>query len=406
MRVTFLTHYYPPEVGAPQARIANLARALAGRGVEVTVHTCPPHYPDGSVPPPHRNRLWQRQPAEGVEVVRSLVYPAANRGFGRRLADHASFAASAVLTSPLAPAADVVVAESPPLFLADAAIGYARLKRAPLILHVADLWPDSAIELGVLRRPGLIAAARRLETACYRAAAAIACPTAGIASRLREREDAAGKVRLIPPGVELGRFSPGPRTGADVFRVLYAGTIGLSQGLGTLLDAASRLGPGIEVVIAGDGAEAGALRERLRREGLRNVRMIGPVSHRTVPDLYAEADLAVVLLRDRPLFRGAVPTKLIEAMSAGRPVLLSGAGEAADLVREAGAGVVVPPERPAELAAAITAAAADRGRGERMGAAGRRAVERSHGPARVTEEWLRLLSAVAEPSRAQRPGGG
>lgn len=399
MRVTFLTHYYPPEVGAPQARIAALAQGLGARGVAVTVHTCPPHYPDGVIRAPYRNLPWRSEREGSTRIVRSAVYPAPNRGFARRIANHASFALSALLTAPAAGPADVVVVESPPLFLAGAAIPYAGLKHAPLVVHVADLWPDSAVELGALRRPRAIAAARRLERSCYRAAAAIACPTAGIAAELRRRPEAGPKVRRIAPSVDVERFTAAPRREGERFRVLYAGTVGLGQGLDTLFGAAALLEDReIEVVIAGDGADAPALRERLERQGPDNVRMIGPVPHERVPALYEEADAAVVLLRDLPLFRGALPSKLLEAMAAARPVVLSAAGEAPDLVREAGAGLVVPPERPHELADAIAELHRDPERARQMGAAGRRLVVDRFDRDRAVEDWMQLLGEVASPA--------
>src|SRR5262245_60783056 len=120
MRVTLLTHYYPPEVGAPQARLSALARGLSRRGVEVTVHTGFPHYPDGVIQPPYRNRPWLKEDADGVRVLRSAVYPAPNRGFGRRIANHVSFALSALASSPAGGAADAVIVETPPLLLAGA----------------------------------------------------------------------------------------------------------------------------------------------------------------------------------------------------------------------------------------------------------------------------------------------
>jgi glycosyltransferase involved in cell wall biosynthesis len=401
VRVTFLTHYYPPEVGAPQARISGLARALERDGVEVTVHTCFPHYPDGAIQPPYRNRPWLSEEDGGVRVVRSIVYPAPNRGFARRLANHASFALSALAAAPRTGPADVVVVETPPLFLAGAAIGYARLKRAPLIVHVADLWPDSAVELGALRRPGMIAAARGIERACYRSAAAIVCPTEGIRATLAARPDAGSKVERIGPSVDVERFAEieelaGEPTGSDEpFRALYAGTLGMAQGVDILIEAAALLEgrERIEVVIAGGGAEEPIVRQRLAERGPDNVRMVGPIPHERIPALIAESEAAVVLLRDRPLFRGALPTKMLEAMSAARPIVLSAAGEAAELVERAQCGVVVPPERPERLAAALAELAHDRPRARRLGAAGRAAAESFSGEA-AAERWRELLGRL------------
>jgi colanic acid biosynthesis glycosyl transferase WcaI len=397
VRVILLTHYYPPEVGAPQARLSALAEGLRHRGVEVTVHTGFPHYPDGVIQPPYRNRPWSKEEANGVRVVRSAVYPAPNRGFARRIANHVAFATSALATAPAAGPADAVLVETPPLLLAGSAVAYARAKGAPLIVNVSDMWPDSAVELGTLRRPRLVAAARALEHACYRAAAAIVCPTRGIETALDGLDESRGKVHRIPPSVDPDLFAASPPRENGAFRVLYAGTVGMSQGVGTLMDAAELLegDAGIEIVIAGDGAEGPELRRRLAEGRLANVTMLGRVPHQRIPELYADADAAVVLLRDKPLFEGALPTKMFEAMSVGRPLVLSAAGEAARLVEESSCGVVVPPERPRELAAAIGDLARDRERAGELGAAGRRAVTERYSRAEAVDRWHRLLRDVA-----------
>jgi glycosyltransferase involved in cell wall biosynthesis len=410
VRAVLLSQYYPPEVGAPQARIAALAKGLAASGVETTVHTCFPHYPDGQIQPPYRNRPLASELRDDVRILRSAVYPAANRGFARRLAGHLSFAASALATGLRAGPADVVVVETPPLFLAGAAIAYARGKRAALVVNVADLWPDSAIELGALSSPVAIGAARALERATYRAAAAIACPTEGIVARLERREASAGKVALMRPAVDLERFDPslageggngGAGQGPAPLRALYAGTVGMAHGLGTLLDAAEILAAEpaahpLEVTIAGDGAEAGQLRARLARRGPAGVQMLGAVPSERIPSLYAACDVGVVMLRDRPIFHGALPTKMLEAMAAARPVVLAADGEAARLVETSGAGVVVPPEDPAALAAAFRSLAADPERRARLGAAGRRLVEEEFGRPAWIGRWRALLERVSE----------
>jgi glycosyltransferase involved in cell wall biosynthesis len=417
MRLRILTHYYPPEVGAPQMRLAALAHGLARAGDEVTVHTGFPHYPDGQIKPPYRNRPLAVERVDGVRIVRSWVYAAPNRGFGRRLANHASLAGSALAAAPVGGPADVLLVETPPLLLAGSALAYARAKGARLVLNVADLWPDSAIEMGTLDARPAIAAARRLERAAYRQAAAIACPTEGIYDELRRRPESAGKAALMRPAVDLDRFAsdvdparPGstsearPAAGAAdpngdrPLRVLYAGTIGLAHGLGTLLDAAAELarradGPKCEVTMAGDGAEAPSLRARLTAPELSGVAMPGAVPAERIPSLYAEHDVAVVMLRDLPIFEGALPTKMLEAMAAGRPVVLAARGEAARLIERERCGLVVPPEDPSALADALTALAGDPARRRALGAAGRRTAERDFGREAWLRRWRDLLTA-------------
>jgi glycosyltransferase involved in cell wall biosynthesis len=407
MRVTFLTHYFPPEVGAPQARLSALAGGLAERGVDVTVHTCPPHYPGGAVRPPYSNRLWQEECAGHVRVVRSAVAALPNRGFGRRLLDHASFSLSSLATAGRTGGADVVVVESPPLFLAAAGVLYARRLGAAVVVNVADLWPDTAVELGALSNRGAIEAARALERFAYRHAAALTAPTAGIANVLRERAAPPHGIHQVPPFVDRRRFEgvPDPAPGEGPLKLLYAGTVGLAQGLDTLVEAARLAGPDIvQVTIAGDGAELDRVREQAARLASANVRALGAVAADRVAELYADADAAVVLLRDRPVLSSALPTKMFEAMAAGRALLLSARGAPAELVQRLGCGLVVPPESPAALANAMSRLHAEKGSElRRMGAAGRAAgVQHDVDPAVYV--WEGLLQRTAGPvSVSTRP---
>jgi len=378
MRVVLLTHYYPPEVGAAPARIAALAQGLADRGVRVTVHTGVPHYPSGTIAPPHRNRPLRVEREGDVRVVRSVVYPTPNRGLARRLANHAAFAAGALAACAASGPADVVVAETPPLFTAAAGVAYARLKRARLALNVSDLWPESAVELGAIGADTAPArAASALARQCYRHAALIAAPTRGIVESLASRPEAAGRVVQVPPAVDLERFArlpdPAPRADAPL-RVLYAGTLGMAQGLSTLMQAAALAGRDVvQVTIAGDGPDAPLLREQIAARGLDNVRLLGSVAPERVPELYAQADAGVVPLRDLPIFAGALPSKLFEVLAAGRPAILAApaGGEAAALIHDARAGLHVPPEDPDALAGAFRQLQTDPHEAVAMGRRGR-----------------------------------
>ena len=397
MRVTFLTHYFPPEVGAPQARIWALARGLTERGIDVTVHAPPPHYPSGQISAPYDNRLLRREAGDRIRVVRSAVYAAPNRGFAARLANHLSFCASALSTAAATGPADVVVVESPPLFTAAAGVLYAKTKRAPLVVNVADRWPASAVELGALEDERAIALAEALERWIYRHAAVVSVPTAGLLDDLRTVPAAAGRVERLSPAVDLDRFNAPPLDPAasGPLRVVYAGTVGMAQGIPTLVEAAHAAGPAVvQVRIVGDGAESDDVRARISDLGATNVTMTGTVASADVPALYAAADCGVVLLRDRPIFEGALPTKMLEVMASGRAVVLSGRGESAALVRDADAGVVVAPEDPAALAEAFRRLAADRVEVARLGASGRAAAAGFARPAAV-DRWERTLRRVA-----------
>ncbi len=404
MRVCFLTHYFPPEVGAPQTRIALLARGLAAAGCEVTVHTGFPHYPDGVIPEPYRNRPWSRESVDGVRLLRSLVLPAPNRHFARRVVDHASLATSALATLRLSGPLDVVVAETPPLFTAAAGVVYARRKHAACIVNVADLWPSSAIEMGALRSPAAIDLAERLERWVYRHADLVTAPTRGITDSLAARAETAGRVRRTWPVVDVDRFDPAPPPAlGGPLRVLYAGTVGLAQGLEVLVDAAELVGPEVvAVTIAGAGAKLKELRARVAARDGGNVTLLGRVGPEQIPQLYTEADVGAVVLRDLPIFRGALPTKLFEVMAAARPVLLAGRGESADLISDTGAGLVVEPEDSAALAEAIRLLQADSNARLRAGQAGRAWVERYLGADRATAAWMEILGEVTQTRSGER----
>lgn len=407
MRVCFLTQYFPPEVGAPQTRIELLACTLAHGGADVTVHTGFPHYPDGGIKPPYRNRRWLVERRDGITIVRSAVYPAANRGFAPRLADHLAFSASALATAPLTGAADVVVGESPPLFTAAAGVPYAAAKDAAYVVNVADRWPASAVELGALRNRRAISAAEALERWLYRHADLIVSPTDGIATTLDAMPDARGKSQRVWPVVDIERFGAAEDTGAQdgPLRVLFAGTVGLAHGLDVLVDAARLAGPEVvQVTIAGGGADGERIEEMIGAGRVANVTMLGVVPASEIPALYREAHAGAILLRDLPIFEGALPTKLLEGMAAARPLLVCARGEAARFVRAAQAGLVVDPGDPAALAEAIGRLHSDPGLRRTLGAAGRRYVEENFGAARAAQVWeAQLRRAVnAHASRRRR----
>ena len=328
---------------------------------------------------------------DGTRVVRSAVYATPNRGVLRRLANHLSFALSGLFTAPATGRQDVVVVETPPLFTAAAGVAYARLKRAPLVVNVADRWPASAVELGVLTNRRAIALAETLERWCYRHAAAITVPTQTMAVALERLPEAAGKLAVVAPAVDLERFDPSPPVPRPPLKVLYAGTLGLAHDLETIIEAAQLAGPAIvEVTLVGDGARA----EALRRHTAANVRVLPPVDAAGVAALYAEADAGAVLLRELPIFEEALPTKLLEVMAAGRPVVAALRGTAARLIRETGAGIVVDPGDAAALARAFAELAGDRARVLRAGRAGRACAEQRFGRQTAVDSWERLLRAV------------
>ena len=382
MRVAFLTQYYAPERGAPQTRLRETVAGLLRLGVEATVITCPPHYPGGSILDGSSSWRYRRDVVDGITVHRLPMIPRPNRGILDRVVDQASFAAVATLAAPIVRACDAFVVESPPLFLGATAAFIRAVARRPYVFHVADPWPDFPIAAGVLRGRAPIRAALWLEELAYRGASAITTVTPPLVDRLSRKPGAHGKVHLLGNSVDIDRFHPEMPPEAARFELgweqaptfVYSGTVGLAQGLGTLLDAAATIRDlGIRIKIVGDGLEAAELRRRVIGEGLTHVQFLPAIAAKTVPTVLAAADAILVLLRRGPLYEESLPTKLVEGFAAGRPVIVSADGYAADLVIRVGAGFAARAEDAQELAGAIERFAAGNPESRaRQGAAARR----------------------------------
>jgi len=379
MRILIVTHYFPPEIGAPQARLSELARLWAEAGDEVTVLTGMPNHPTGVVPPAYEHRLRAEEHVDGYRVLRTWLYATPNEGVAKKTLGHLSFMATSVLFGArrVGPA-DVVVVSSPTFFSIFSAWLLARMKRARLVVEVRDLWPAIFVELGVLRNRTIIRTLEWLELAAYRAADAVVVVSEGFRDNLIARGVPASKVTTIRNGADLARFRPEQadpavrrRLGAGDGEVLalYVGAHGISHGLIAVADAAARC-EGIHLAFVGEGADKARLAAYVTTAKIANVTLLPGVPRDDVPALLAAADICVVPLRDVPLFSTFIPSKIFEYLAAGKAVVGSVRGEPALILEEAGA-VVVEPEDVEGLAAALKVLAADPERRAEMGRVGR-----------------------------------
>lgn len=407
MRVLIVTQFYPPELGAPQTRLSELARRLRAAGDEVEVVTCMPNYPTGVIPKEYRARLYIEEVWDGVRIHRSWVYPAPNRGFVRRIANHLSFALSSIPASLRCAPPDVIFVESPPLLLGLAGWVIGLVRHVPFVINVSDLFTDSAVALGILRGRRAIGLSDQLERFIYSRAAGIVALTEGIEQGVLRRVGRRKRVRLIRGSVDLARF--GHADGAEwrgrhgiarTFVAVYAGTHGSSQGLPSLVEAARDLGDQSQVLLVMVGE--GALKPELERaaRGLRNVMFLPGQPPEAMPSVLAGADVCIVPLKDIPLFVGSLPSKLFEAMAAGRAVVLAAPnGEASSLVEKHGCGVTVPAEDPTALAAALRRLAADPACVREMGVRGRLAAESDFSREVMTVRIRSFLQEVIDEPR-------
>jgi glycosyltransferase involved in cell wall biosynthesis len=413
MRVTILTQYYPPEIGAPQARLSELASALVRRGHTVTVLTAMPSYPLGKIHAGYGGFV-RRERRGGVQIIRTPVFPTQRADFLGRMANYFSFTCSAaVLGTFLLGPCDYLIVESPPLFLGLAGLWLSWRTRAAMVFNVSDLWPESPVRLGVLRAGSLgHRIATWIEGLCYRHANVVSGQTKTIVANIADRFPQC-RTYHFSNGVNTRVFQPERRTAAaradlgaessDACVALYAGLHGLAQGLDQVLDAAATLrsDPRLRLVLVGDGPAKEKLVQRTREQNLSNVRFLAPLPSDQVPPLVASADIVLVPLVT--YIPGATPSKLYEAMASGRPVVLVASGEPAAFVREHNAGIVVAPGDGPGLVEALRTLGGDAALRQQLGANGRRAAERLFDKLDIDNAFIEFLERNGRPVHGSIP---
>lgn len=414
MRILYVSQYFPPEAGAPSARVHELARAWVGAGHEVTVLTAFPHHPTGIKAKGDRGVLTRRETIDGIDVIRTYVYAAPNQGTSRRMLSYASFMASSAVIGPLrAKRPDVVIATSPQLLCGAAGWAVARALRAPFVFEVRDLWPETILAIDALPDSFVVKRLRGLSRFLYEHCEQLVTVGEGYKRKIVELYGVAPeRIEVVHNGIDTGTFVPGERDNevrrdygwGDRFVALYLGTHGMCHGLDRVLESAAALRDRSDILLAfvGEGAEKGALKAQAERLGLRNVQFIDQQPKTRVPLFYAACDIGLVTLRNTDLFQEVLPSKIFEYLGMERPVLVSVDGEARRLVEASGGGRFVPPENVPAMTSAIVRA--ERERAE-MAASGRRArgyVIEHFDRNRLAARYLGILDRVARKRAAAR----
>lgn len=362
MHVLVVTDNFAPERNAPAVRTFAHARRWVAAGTRVTVVTSAPNFPAGVVLAPYRNRLFQRERMEGVEVARVWTYLAPNQKVIRRSLDFLSFAVSGFFAGLWQPA-DVIMATSPQLLAGMSGALLARVRGKPWLLEVRDLWPDSIVALDMMaEKSPFVRVLRGIENWLYRSAARIVTTNEGLRERLIARGVPASKIGVVPNGVDAALFTPrpAPRSLLDKyglngrFVVGYIGTQGLAHDLQSVIKAAERLrGENVAFLFVGDGAQHEALVRHVARSKLENFHFVRTVPPDEVPDHIACCDALLVPMKRTEILSDTMPSKIFEIAAMERPIVIGAEGIAADLVAQHRAGLAVAPEDPAALTAAI-----------------------------------------------------
>jgi glycosyltransferase involved in cell wall biosynthesis len=364
MRILILTQYFPPEVGAPQNRLFELAVRLKNKGEQVVILTAMPNYPEMKVHDRYKGRFYINEEMDGLAVHRCWIYVGSSRGIFSRLMNYFSFVVSSFCIGLFRiKKQDILICESPPLFLGISAYLLKLFKGAKMVFNVSDLWPESAEKLGIVKNRFLLWISYRLEAFLYRRSVLVSGQTQGIVKSISSRFP--GKRTFwLPNGVDPDHYKPVENKdwklqhGFDEKDVLflYAGIIGHAQGLEVILKAADRLRSEkhIKFLLLGSGPEKERLLRMKDELKLENVFFIDTVSKAEMPVIIASVDAAVIPLRKLDLFKGAIPSKIFENLAMKKPIVLGVEGEAKELfIDEGRCGLAFEPDNDLDLSEKI-----------------------------------------------------
>ena len=362
MKILFLTDNFYPEVNAPASRTYEHAKEWVKEGHEVTVITCVPNFPKGKVFDGYRNRLWQKEIIDGIEVIRVWSYIAANKGFVRRTLDFISFSVTSFFAG-LFVKADIIVATSPQFFTALSGRTLSFWKRVPWIMEVRDLWPESIKTVGAMKDNLFIRYFEWEEMRCYRSAKTIVVVTDSFKRTLTERGIEADKIKVVKNGVDKELFKPVPKDdalikelGLEGKKVIgYIGTHGMAHKLDFILDCAKHMQAknDCHFLFIGSGAERESLLAKKDSEGIANVTMLDSVPKDQVGRYISILDLSLINLRKSDLFKTVIPSKIFENAAMQIPIIMGVEGEAQEMVEKYEAGICFDPENEDDFVAKL-----------------------------------------------------
>jgi glycosyltransferase involved in cell wall biosynthesis len=396
-----LTQYYAPEMGAPQVRLRALAKELKSSGAEVRVLTALPNYPTGKIFHNYSGRWQVSEKIDDIPVTRTWVYAGTGRSVRVRLMNYLSFTLTSSIAALTGPRPNVLFVESQPLSLGLIAVLMKWFRRVPYVYNVPDLQVDVAKQLGFINSKTALGLAQKLEDFFLRRAWKVSTVTKQFIEHIKSRGIDHNKITFLPNGADIGSLRDLPPCQELITRwalqnkkvFLYVGTHAYYHGLDTIIDAATLLKDNNDIafLMVGEGPERERLKGLAKDRGLNNV-VFAQSPLEEMARLYSVAYASIATLRDMKVAKLMRLSKVFPSLSCGVPVIYSGSGEMADLLRENNCGVVVEPENPAALMSSIISLANAKETRERMGRAGRILVEKEYSWQVIIRNWLDELN--------------
>ena len=399
MRILILTQHFPPETGAPQSRLYSLAHNLSDHGADISILTAMPNYPKMEVFTGYKGRFYIKENEGPLTIFRSYIHVRKSPGSAGRLLNYFSFVISSMIVGWIKTGKqDIIICESPPLFLGLTALFLKWNKKAELVFNVSDLWPESVEKLGIIKNKFLLRMAYSLERQIYRKSTLVSGQTQGIVDNIKARFPNV-KTFWFRNGIDFAQFN----TSADGkefrsmmslsesdFVLVYAGVLGHAQGLETVLDAAEKVKAqhNIKFIIIGDGPEKDTLIHLAQEKNLENVVFIANKPRNEIPFIIAGCDAYIVPLKKLNLFLGAIPSKLFEPLAMGKPIILGVDGEARDLfINKGKCGLYYEPENSSSLEKCINSLANDKALAKELGENGKKYVRQNFDRRKIGDEF-------------------
>lgn len=404
-----MTQYFPPEIGAAQARLDYYANFFNRLGHKVTVLTVSPNYPNGVVCEGYRNCIFQREQYHGIDIVRSWFWEDERRTGVARLKWFLSFMMSSFLTGMMLARPDVILVENPPLFSGITANLLGRLKGIPVVNHMSDMWVDAALNFGFLKEGWQLNIARSIEKFVLSKCDGIVSVTDKVHDHALKYQHAS-RVRLLPNGVDTElykRKSPDEsllqHLGLqDKFVVTYAGTMGFQHGLDVIIDAAEILqnaGDEYRFLFIGEGSERERIKLLVTERHLDNVIFIVAQPQERLVDYLNLSHVGISTLKNADFTTGVRPVKMFSYMACELPVIATDIGESGALMSDAACGIAVKPEDSQAIVDALRSIKSDTMLQQEYGRKGRKFVEEHFSRSKSAANLLDFIDYIVAQRR-------